>query len=139
MNSLILRWSVRVLTPPIVVFSLWLLVRGHDAPGGGFIGALAAGAAVVLRYMVHGVEGMRRMLPVQAATLMGAGLVIASGMGFGGLLLGTAFLEGGIVEFQVGSLLEFKATASLVFDVGVYLIVVGMIVAVVHALGEEQE
>ena len=138
MNSLILRWSVRVLTPPILVLSLWLLLRGHDAPGGGFIGALAAGAAVVLRYMVQGIEGVRRMLPVQAATLLAAGLVIASGIGFAGLLLGTAFLQGGIAKLELGSVLQLKLTVSLVFDVGVYLVVLGMIVTVVYALGEEQ-
>lgn len=136
MRSHILATSTRILTPVIVVVSVYFLIRGHDSPGGGFIGALVAGAAVVLNYLSYGIAGVRRLLPVTAGTLLGAGLLLATGVGLGGLLVGGDFLEGAIWKWQ-SPLGELKVTASLFFDIGVFFIVVGVVVAIMRYLGEE--
>jgi multisubunit Na+/H+ antiporter MnhB subunit len=116
--------------------SLWLLLRGHDAPGGGFIAALVAGAAVVLQYLANGIEGVRRFLPVAATTLLGWGLLVATGFGIAGLLLGAEFLGGAIWTTTLPALGEVKVAASLIFDVVVYLVVLAVVVAIVRYLGE---
>lgn len=137
MSSLIVRATTRGLTPVMIALSLWLLFRGHDEPGGGFIASLVAGAAVVLQYLANGVEGVRRFLPFRATTLLGVGLLVATGFGLAGLSLGAEFLEGAIWTVEVPGLGEVKAAASLVFDVGVYLVVLAVVVAIVRYLGEE--
>lgn len=138
MSSLIVRATARGLTPLMVVLSVWLLLRGHDEPGGGFIASLVAGAAVVLQYLANGVEGVRRFLPLRATTLLGWGLLVATGFGIAGLLLGGQFLEGAIWTAELPLLGELKVAASLIFDVGVYLVVLAVIVAIVRYLGEQQ-
>ena len=138
MRSLILATSTRILTPVIVVVSVYLLMRGHNSPGGGFIGALVAGAAVVLNYLAHGIAGLRRLLPVTAGTLLGAGLLLATTVGLGGLVVGGQFLESAVWEWH-SPLGELKVTASLFFDIGVFFIVVGVVVAIMRYLGEEHE
>lgn len=138
MSSLIVRATARGLTPVMIGLSLWLLLRGHNAPGGGFIAALVAGAAVVLQYLANGVEGVRRFLPVAATTLLGGGLLLATGFGLAGLLLGAEFLAGAPLAVTIPALGEVKVAASLIFDVGVYLVVLAVVVAIVRYLGEQR-
>jgi multisubunit Na+/H+ antiporter MnhB subunit len=137
MSSLIVRATARGLTPVMALLSLWLLLRGHDEPGGGFIASLVAGAAVVLQYLASGVEGVRRFLPFRATTLLGIGLLVATGFGLAGLLVGAEFLEGAIWTAEVPAIGEVKVAASLIFDVGVYLVVLAVVMAIVRYLGEE--
>jgi multisubunit Na+/H+ antiporter MnhB subunit len=138
MNTVILRFTVRVLTPVIFALSVYLLLRGHDSPGGGFIAALLAGAAVVLQHYAGGPKGALRTIPLSFSSLVGAGLLLAAGMGVAGLFAGADFLTGGVHKFDVPALGELKVTASLVFDLGVYFVVLAVIVAVVSHLGEEE-
>ena len=133
----ILRATTRALTPVIVVLSIYLLLRGHESPGRGFIAALVAGAAVVLQYLANGLEGTRRFLPVAAITLFAVGLLLAVVTGLGGVVFGAAFLETTIWEIEIPLLGALKVASSLAFDVGVYLVVLAVVVAVVRYLGEE--
>jgi multisubunit Na+/H+ antiporter MnhB subunit len=136
-STLILRATARSLTPAMLVLSIWLLVRGHDAPGGGFIAALVAGAAVILQYLANGLEGVRRFLPVRSTTLLGAGILIAVGFGLAGLVFADTFLAGTIwyVPLPFGG--KVKVASSLIFDLGVYLVVLAVVVAIVRYLGED--
>ncbi|HVL64020.1 MAG TPA: MnhB domain-containing protein [Actinomycetota bacterium] len=136
---MILQTTTRILTPVIVVVAVYLLLRGHDAPGGGFIGGLVAGAAVVLQFLSHGVARMRGLLPMTAGTMLGTGILIACVSGLLPLFFGGEFLEGAVWKAEVPVLGTLKATLSLVFDVGVFLVVVGTVVALVRYLGEEPE
>ncbi len=138
MNTVILRFTVRLLAPVILGLSVYLLLRGHNAPGGGFIAGLLAGTVVVLRYYAGGPRGALRTIPLSFASLLGAGLLLAVGMGLAGLFAGADFLTGGVHAFEVPVVGELKVTASLVFDLGVYLIVLAVVVAVVSYLGDEE-
>ncbi|HVL81066.1 MAG TPA: MnhB domain-containing protein [Actinomycetota bacterium] len=131
MSTPILRWTARALTPVIVVVSLYFLLRGHNSPGGGFIAALVAGSAVVLQYLAHGLDGVRRFIPVRFATLLSLGLVIAVVSGLVPLAFGGAFLEQ--TTFDIGDL---HLSSSLAFDIGVYLVVLSVVVVIVRYLGE---
>lgn len=139
MSSLILRTAARLLTVIIITFSLYLLWRGHDAPGGGFIAALVAGSAVVLQYLANGPEGVDRFLPLQFSTLLGFGLLLAVGVGVGGILGGGQFLQSAIWKRTLPVIGELKVTASLGFDVGVFLVVLAVVVAIVRYLAEGDE
>jgi multicomponent Na+:H+ antiporter subunit A len=136
-SSLIVRATTRVLTPGILVLSLVLLVRGHDEPGGGFIGGLVAGAAVVLEYLAGGPERLRRFPPVRGTILLATGIGLAVAYGLAGLAFGDAFLEGAVWKAEVPVAGELKVAASLAFDAGVYLVVLALVVAYVRVLGEE--
>jgi len=134
--SLILREATRTLTPGLVVLTVYFLLRGHNAPGGGFIAALIAGATLVLQYLTGGVARVRRLLPPPPAALLAAGLLVAVLYGAAGLVLGGHFLQGTVWEADLG-VGALKVAASLFFDIGVFLVVVGVLAAYLRAFGGE--
>ena len=139
MTSIVLRSLAAFLTPVIAIFSVHLLLRGHNAPGGGFIAGLAASAMVILLYMARGPSGLRRILPLRFEVLIGLGLGIAVIFGFGGLVFGDSFLQGALWKWELPAIGEVKVAASLIFDVGVFLVVLAMATAIVGYLGGEEE
>ncbi len=135
--SLILETGVGALFHTALLFSLFLLFAGHNAPGGGFVGGLVAGAAFVLRYVEGGANTVARAAPVSAAVLVGVGLTVAVGTGVASWLAGEQFLESAKVEVDLPLLGTVKATSALLFDIGVYLVVVGLVVGLLTTLGAE--
>ena len=127
-NSVFLRVSGRLLGPGMVLVSAYALLRGHDAPGGGFIAALIGAAALVLVYLSAPTDDIGPLRRPYLA-IAGAGILIAVGTGFLGFLDG-AFLRP--IQFDI---LGYKLTTALVFDLGVYLAVLGVILAAVDRLG----
>ncbi len=138
MSSLILDTCTRAAFHTMWVFSLFMLFSGHNAPGGGFVGGLIAGAALVLLYAGHGADHVRRVLPVQPELLLGAGVTLAAGTGAAAWLAGGEFLESAIAELHLAVLGEVKLPSVLVFDVGVYLVVVGLALALLETLGRQE-
>lgn len=137
MSTLILRTTTRILTPIIAVVSIYLLLRGHDAPGGGFIGGLVAGSIIVLQYFAWGFTRSGRLLRLTAGTILGAGLTLAAAVGLAAMVAGGEFLEGAVWKTSAPVIGELKVTASLFFDIGVFLVVVGAVVGLVRFLGED--
>ncbi len=135
--SPILDAGMAIAAGPILVFSLYLLFAGHNQPGGGFAGGLVAGVVVVMAWVVGGTSTVRRILPVRSSALLGVGLLLAAGTGFVSLVAGGAFLESASVTIDVPLVGSVKAVSVLVFDIGVYLVVVGTALGLVRALGEE--
>ncbi len=118
-----------------LVFSAFLLFAGHNAPGGGFVGGLVAATALVLRYVAGGAPEVDRIVAVHEMTLLGAGLLVAALTGMAGWLMGDAFFYAGHLEADLPVLGHLKASSALPFDIGVYLIVVGLGLALVRSLG----
>lgn len=137
-RSPILDESVRLVYHTVLVVSTYLLFAGHNAPGGGFSGGLVAGAAVFLRYIAGGRDGSF-VARFRFEALLGTGLLISSLTGVAALLGGLEYLESWLVQEEVGLLGQVKFTASLPFDIGVYLVVVGLTVAIVDSLGREAD
>ena len=138
-RSVVLETAVRLVFHTVLVFGVYLLFAGHNQPGGGFVGGLVAGCAFVLRYAATGREGIDRAVPVDPSLPLGAGLLLAGLTGAAAWLLGGQFLESGYVELDVPVLGVVKATSALAFDVGVFLVVVGLVLLVLRTLGAEAE
>jgi multicomponent Na+:H+ antiporter subunit A len=135
-GSLILTVSVRTLFQTILAFSLYLLFAGHNTAGGGFAGGLVAGAALVLRLVEGGPRSLRDAVPAPPGALLGTGIAVAGLTGAAGWL-GGGYLESGKLSLELPLLGTVKATSSLGFDVGVYLVVVGLVATILRTLGEE--
>lgn len=135
--SPILEAGVVAAAGPLLVFSLYLLFTGHNQPGGGFAGGLVAGIAILLVWAAGGTATVRRVLPVRSTVLMGAGLTIAAAVGLASVVRGFEFLESGYLELSIPVIGKVKLVSAFAFDVGVYLVVVGMALALIRVLGEE--
>jgi multicomponent Na+:H+ antiporter subunit A len=133
----VLEVATRMLFHTVLVFSLYLLFAGHNHPGGGFAGGLVAGLALVLRYLAGGRYELGEAAPVDPGRLLGTGLLLAAGTAAAGLLLGGDVLSSAVVEATLPVLGHVKVVTALVFDVGVYLVVVGLVLDVLRSLGGE--
>ncbi len=136
MSSLILQTATRFLMPMILLFSAFLLLRGHNLPGGGFIGGLMAASAFSLYAFVFNADEARRLLHIDPRSLIGAGLVVALASGCVALLGGDPFLAGQWWEFEVGAPDKLKLGTPLLFDMGIYLVVLGGALAMVLTMAE---
>jgi multicomponent Na+:H+ antiporter subunit A len=139
MTSPILETGTRAVFHTILLFSIYLLFAGHNQPGGGFIGGLIAVAAIVLRATAEGPGDIRRLLPVPAEALLGLGVMLAVLIGLAGYAMGDAFLASAVLEIEAPLLGKIKATSVLVFDIGVYLVVLGLGLVLVRTLLGEVE
>ena len=131
-RSVILTASTRFLLPLLLLFSLFLLWRGHNEPGGGFVGGLVAAAAIALYALAAGVNQAQRLLRLDLRTLMGLGLLCAIGAGLWGMAAGVPLLTGLWLSWPVPVI--GKVGTPLLFDVGVYLIVVGVTLKILFTL-----
>ena len=130
-NSPIFRTAARLLMPLLLLFSLFLLLRGHDEPGGGFVGGLVAAAAFALYAIAFGVQRARRALLVKPLTLLGAGLLVALLGGLPAVVRGQPFLSALWAPGPV------PLGTPAVFDAGVFLVVTGVVLMMIFSLAEE--
>ncbi|CAH2030900.1 Na+/H+ antiporter subunit B [Trichlorobacter ammonificans] len=135
MHSLILATAIRLLLPLMLIFSLFLLLRGHNEPGGGFVGGLVVAAAFALYTLAHGEKEGRRMLRVEPLRLVTVGLVTALVSGLLPMLAGFPFLTA--LWSSVPAPVIGHAGTPLLFDLGVYLLVAGMALLIIFTLMEE--
>lgn len=137
MNSLIFRTIAPLLVAVMLVFSVFVLLRGHNEPGGGFIGGLIAASALAIYGMAVGVDAARTALKVHPLAYAGFGVALAALAGVLSLLFDVPFLTGlwTILEFDG---VEVAISTPMVFDIGVYFVVFGTIAAVALALEDEE-
>lgn len=139
MSSLILRTGTRAVFHTILLFSIYMLFAGHNAPGGGFIGGLIAASGLVLRSLAEGPTGLKGILPVEAETVMGVGALFATLTGVAGFAIDGAFLASGTIDLHPPFLGDIHVGSVLFFDIGVYLVVVGLVGTFLTTLGTERE
>ena len=136
-RSAILEAGVIAVSGPLLAFSVYLLFAGHNQPGGGFAGGLVAGVAVLLAWAAGGPETVSRVIPVRSTVLMGLGLIVAVATGFASFFPGLAFLESGYIEFSPPLVGKVKIVSALFFDIGVYLVVIGVALGLIRSLGRD--
>lgn len=136
-RSVIFEVVARLLFHPILVLSLYLLFCAENLPGGGFTAGLVAGLALTVRYLAGGRHELAAAAPVDAGTLLGLGLLTMTGTALAGLALGGAVLDSGKVHGHIPLLGDFHAASPVLFDAGVYLLVLGVVLDVLRSLGSE--
>jgi multicomponent Na+:H+ antiporter subunit B len=133
MNSLILRTLAPVITMLMIVFSIFVTLRGHNSPGGGFIGGLLAASGVALYALAFGVAAARRTLHLHPLTIAAIGLIIAALSGMTSALYGVPYMTG--LWFDIG----IDVSTVMSFDIGVYLVVVGAFSSILLTLEETED
>lgn len=134
-RSIIFEVVARLLFHTFMLVSLYLLIAGHNDPGGGFAGGLMASLALTLRYLAGGRYELERATLVNAGWMLGAGLALASFYALSPLFFGGAVMESYTFEWDMPLFGHVKFVTALVFDVGVYLIVVGLVLDILRSLG----
>ncbi|HEX2283239.1 MAG TPA: Na+/H+ antiporter subunit A [Mycobacterium sp.] len=134
-RSLVLEVATRMIFPLIMVLSAYFFFAGHNAPGGGFAGGLTAGLALVLRYLAGGRYELGETLPLDAGKILGVGLALSAGTAVASILVGAPVLSSALIEIDLPVLGTVKFVTALFFDLGVYLIVVGLVLDVLRSLG----
>ncbi len=139
MTSLILRTATSFMIPLLLLFSFFLLERGHNAAGGGFAGGLVAASSFILYSLAFGVGEARRFLIVHPRTLIALGLLIALGSGLLGMVLGYPYLTSWPLWGTLGvpGLVEVEVGPPYLFELGIYLVVIGSTLSIILPLEEE--
>ena len=138
-RSVVLETCVRLVFHTVLVFGVYLLFAGHNSPGGGFVGGLVAGIAFVLRYVAAGRAELKSAVPIDPGVPVGLGILVATATGMGAWLFDDDFLTSSYGSTVLPVLGEVKASTVLLFDLGVFLVVVGLVLTLLRTLGAEAE
>jgi multicomponent Na+:H+ antiporter subunit B len=138
MNTVIFRTIAPLIVAVMLVFSVFVLLRGHNEPGGGFIGGLIAASAIVIYGMAAGVPEVRRALKVDPLGFAGFGVFIAGLSGLLSLFVAAPFLTGLWATIPLGEG-SIAVSTPMLFDIGVYFVVFGTITAVALAIEDDGE
>jgi multicomponent Na+:H+ antiporter subunit B len=135
MDSVILKTATRFLYPLLIALSLLVLYRGHNLPGGGFIGGLIAASAVMLRALAVGWDGIKGSRLLNPIKLMQVGLIVACGSAFVGLFVTQTFMEAvWAPTWYLPVIGKLKLGTPILFDIGVYMVVLGFAVLCAKSL-----
>lgn len=126
MQSIIFSAVARILFAVMLAVSLYIYYRGHNEPGGGFVGGLIAAAGFAIIALANGVATARRWLVLDPTVLLGVGILCALGSGLPGLLL-----EGSFLTHQWTTIAGFHLGTPMAFDLGVYLVVLGGVLSLI--------
>lgn len=137
LRSMILQTATRMLMPLLLLFSIFLLIRGHNEPGGGFVGGLVAAAAFALYAIAFDTTAARRALRISQQVLIGVGLAAAAVAGVGPMFWGNSLLTAQYAKVHVPGLGDIELSTILAFDLGIYLVVLGVTLMIIINLGEE--
>ncbi len=135
-RSILLATAARYLMPLMLIFSVFLLLRGHNEIGGGFVGGLVAASALMLYGIAISPAALRTLLPVEPRLLVGLGLLAALTSGLLPVLTGRPFLTGLWLKTPLPVI--GKVGTPLLFDTGVYFVVVGVVMWILLSLAEEE-
>jgi multicomponent Na+:H+ antiporter subunit B len=134
-RSEILSVATRYLMPLLIVFSVFLLLRGHNEIGGGFVGGLVAAVAIVLYMIAEGVAAARELLRVEPRVLIAVGLLVALSSAVAAWFAGQPFMTG--LWWKQALPVVGKVGTPLIFDIGVYLTVMGTTLLILFTLAED--
>jgi multicomponent K+:H+ antiporter subunit A len=134
-HPLVLVTVSKLLLPMALLVAIWLLLRGHNEPGGGFIAGLVAGVALILQYIAAGSRDTDERINWNLVTLIGAGILIAALAGLGSWLFGYPFLTSTYAYVTLPIIGTFELASAMVFDLGVFLGVVGTVLLILSGIG----
>jgi multicomponent K+:H+ antiporter subunit A len=137
MTSLILTTVTRLVFLVVLLFSIYLLLRGHNSPGGGFIAGVMTALGILLQAIASDLRYLRRVFRVEPRLLASVGLLTSLSTGLVPMLLGYPFLTSTFGHLHVPWLGEVEIASALFFDLGVYGVVVGGTLLMIMTLAEE--
>lgn len=137
-NDLILKTTTTIIAFVILAFSFYLLMAGHNSPGGGFVGGLMTSGAIVLMYISYGFGTMQRILKVNFRTLIPLGMLLAAVTGIVPIFLDQPFLDHTFDYFHLPILGKTELATATIFDLGVYLTVVGVTMTIMLSIANDQ-
>ena len=138
-KSMFFRFLASIMLPILLMFSLALLLRGHNQPGGGFVGGLVASSGIILMTLAYGPDEVRSRLRIDFLRSMFYGLAIAAGSGVVGLIVGIAFQDALWWKPLIRGIGRLELGTPLLFDIGVYIVVFSVTSSIVMAMAEEGE
>ena len=137
-NDLILRTTSSLIIFIMLGFAIYLLLAGHNSPGGGFVGGLTTSAAFVLMYMAYGEKVVKKIIPINFRFFIPLGLLIATLTGLGALLFNVPFLTHTFGVFHIPFVGEIELATAMLFDLGVYFTVFGSMMTIILTIAEDQ-
>ncbi|WP_227934881.1 Na(+)/H(+) antiporter subunit B [Alkalihalobacillus deserti] len=137
-NDVILKTATQLVTFIIIIFSIYVFLAGHHNPGGGFIGGLMTAAAFILLGLAFDIETVKKIIPIDLKIITAIGLLIAVLTGIGAFVFDANFLSHTFGYFQLPLLGKTELATALLFDIGVYLVVIGVTLTIIFTIGEDQ-
>ena len=134
-HPLLLRTFTQILLPLTLLFGIYVFLRGHNQPGGGFIAGLIVASALIAQYMANGIETAERKLRLPIHGILGAGLLIALGTGLTSMVFGVPFLTSAFTHLDLPVIGDIEIASAIAFDLGVFLVVVGSTMLILLNLG----
>ncbi|MDQ0339583.1 monovalent cation:proton antiporter [Caldalkalibacillus uzonensis] len=137
-NDVILQTVTKAVAFIILTFSIYIFFAGHHDPGGGFIGGLMTASALVLLYIAFDMDTMNKAIPLDFKMVTAVGLLTAVLTGVGSFFFGVPFLSHTFGYFDLPVLGETELATAVLFDIGVYLTVVGVTMTIILTIGEDE-
>ncbi|WP_462273345.1 monovalent cation/H+ antiporter subunit B [Methanohalophilus sp.] len=138
MTTLITKTITKICIPLVSLFSISLLLAGHNNPGGGFIGGVMFASVISLTYVVFGLKYTKSFFNPSWDKLFGAGLLIASLTAFGAIIYGNNFFRSSIKFVDIPLYGEIELASATLFDIGVYFVVIGTLLHIFKNVGEDK-
>jgi len=138
-RSIFFRFLARNMMPVLLMFSLFLLLRGHNQPGGGFVGGLVGSSSIILMTLAYGPDQVRQRLKIDFLRAMFAGLIVALMAGLFGLVMSGIFQAPYWWKPYIQAVGRLELGTPLIFDMGVYIVVFSVTSSIVMSMAEEGE
>jgi multicomponent Na+:H+ antiporter subunit B len=137
-NDILLQTATKVILFIIILFSFFIFFKGHYTPGGGFVGGLLTSGAIVLLLLAFDMKTVRKSLPVNYMFMTATGLLFALGTSAGAIFFDVPFLTHAFGHVNIPILGELSLHTATLFDLGVYLVVVGVTITIIQTIGEDE-
>ena len=137
-NDVMLQTATKVVTFLILMFAVHIFFAGHYTPGGGFIGGLLTTSAIVLLMLAFGIDTVKKILPLNYVVLSAVGLLLAIATAAASIVFDVPFFTHAYDYYNLPLFGETSLHSALLFDVGVYLVVVGVTMTIIQTIGEDE-
>ncbi|WP_332647474.1 Na(+)/H(+) antiporter subunit B [Lysinibacillus sp. 54212] len=137
-NDVILRTVVKGVVFIVLTLGVYLFFAGHNAPGGGFIGGLVLGSAIVLLYLTYDIETVHKGMPFDFKKVAAFGVLLATGTAIGSIFFNVPFLTQTDSYFDIPLLGETHLSTVMIFEAGVALTVIGTLVTIILSISEDE-
>ncbi|WP_203363156.1 Na(+)/H(+) antiporter subunit B [Bacillus sp. REN10] len=137
-NDVILQTASKVVFFIIILFAIHLFFAGHYHPGGGFVGGLMTSGAIVLLLLAYDIKTVSQGFPIDYKILIGVGLLFAAGTAAGALLFNVPLLTHAFGDFNLPLFGKTSLHTAMLFDTGVYLVVIGVTMTIIQTIGESE-